>query len=420
MIHPEQQLEMHPSASIMEGIELTSEGYIGQFQQYTLKSVYQPIFSFAHDSPIGYEALLRVTDMNNKNIPPSLFFSNINSQNELFFVEKTSRTLHILNFFLEDTKNALLFININPKLIDNLNCLKLLLELLNEYNISPTRIVIEFVEESFSDVDIMIKATNYLRQSGCLIAIDDFGAGHSNFNRIWDFRPDIVKLDKSLIQRIRKDPYFHRPIANLIELLHESKSLVLIEGIEDEYDSNLAHELDVDLHQGYFLGYPKRFSEHHETHNHFVTKHNNLNVKSDRILKYNILSKQLEFMFRQAVMNSTVKNITLEEVCISLLNYPYTLLCYALDGNGYQIGNSLYGNHSSQNINNRFRKISNNTRVNWSRRSYFQRAIAEPMMIHSSRPYLSLTSQKLCITLSMAITTGDKTLVLCCDVKVPE
>ena len=419
MIPPEQQLEMHPSANIMEGIELTSEGYVGQFQQYTLKSVFQPIFSFAHDSPIGYEALLRVTDLNNKNIPPSLFFSNIKSQNELFFLEKTSRTLHILNFFREDTKNALLFININPKLIDNLNCLKLLLELLNEYNIPPTRIVIEFVEESFSDVDIMIKATDYLRQSGCLIAIDDFGAGHSNFNRIWDFRPEIVKLDKSLIQRIRKDSYFHRPIANLVELLHESKSLVLIEGIEDEYDSNLAHELDVDLHQGYFLGYPKQLSEQHGIQNPFIKEFNKINVKNDRVLKYDILSEQLEFMFRQAVMNSTVENISLENACDSLLNYPYVLLCYALDGNGYQIGNSLYGKHSLQNINYRFGKTGKNTRVNWSRRSYFQQAINEPMVIHSSRPYLSLTSAKLCITLSMAITTEDKTLVLCCDVKVP-
>ena len=36
---------------------------------------------------------------------------------------------------------------------------------------------------------------------GCLIAIDDFGAGHSNFERIWDLEPDSVKLDRSLVSR---------------------------------------------------------------------------------------------------------------------------------------------------------------------------------------------------------------------------
>ena len=417
MIPPEQQLEMHPSANIMEEIENTSTGYIGHFQKHTLKSVFQPIFSFAHNAPIGYEALLRITDINNNNIPPSLFFSSLKSQNELFFLENISRTLHIFNFFQKDTNNAFLFININPRLINNLSCLKQLLELLNEHNIPPTRIVIEFVEESFEDVDVMIKATDYLRQSGCLIAIDDFGAGHSNFNRIWDFRPDIVKLDKSLIQRIRKDSYFHRPIANLVELLHESKSLVLIEGIEDEHDSNLAHHLDVDLHQGYFLGHPKQLSSPNEVRNHFTKEFTKSDITNNRALKYDIMSEQLEFMFRQAVMNSTVKNISLEEVCDSLLNYPYVLLCYLLDENGYQVGQSLHGKHSLQNTKYRFGKQGKNTQVNWSRRSYFQRAIDQPMVIHSSRPYLSLTSQELCITLSMAINTENKSIILCCDVK---
>ncbi len=36
---------------------------------------------------------------------------------------------------------------------------------------------------------------------GCLLAIDDFGAGHSNFERVWNLKPDIVKLDRTLLVR---------------------------------------------------------------------------------------------------------------------------------------------------------------------------------------------------------------------------
>ena len=415
----QKEVGLHSNYNLIEQMELTSDGYIGYFQQYTLRSVFQPIFSFAHDTPIGYEALLRATDSNNKNISPSLLFSNTEPPDELFLLEQLSRTLHVLNFFHKNSHNALLFLNFNPRLINNsINCLNQFFELLNNYSISPTRIVIEFVEESFTELNIMTKAISFLRQNGCLIAIDDFGAGHSNFNRIWDFMPDIVKLDKTLIKRIREDGYFQRPITSLVELLHESKSLVLIEGIEDEYDADIAHELDVDFHQGYFFGYPKQLSSAHEMKNHYVKKANKTFTNNKNQYKTTILSEQLEFMFRQAVMN-THANISLEKACDELLNYPYVLICYLLDENGYQIGNSIYGKHSPSKLNYRFGKLGDNTGVNWSRRTYFQRALSEPMVIQITRPYLSLTSATPCVTLSMAINKKNKTYILCCDVKIP-
>ena len=418
MLDIKHQLKKYPPVDLKELIEITPDGFIAYFQQYKLKSVFQPIFSFAHDAPIGYEALLRTTDINNQAIPPIDLFSNIVIQDELTQLEQLSRTLHILNFFRENTNNALLFLNINPRLIQNSNnCLKQLLELLNEYDIPPTRIVIEFVEESFTDINIMIKATNYLRQSGCLIAIDDFGAGHSNFNRVWDLRPDIVKLDKSLINRIREDSYFQRPITNLVELLHESESLVLIEGVEDANDADIAHELGVDFHQGFFFGHPKQLSFSKNRHNYYLKGANERTLRNKIPSNSNKLSEQLNFLFRQAVMNS-YSDINLNQSCEGLLNHPSTLLCYILDEAGYQIGDSVHGAHSTHNLDNRFGKIGMTSGVNWSRRNYFQRALSEPMVIQSTQPYLSITSAKMCVTLSMATHIENKTYILCCDVKV--
>lgn len=415
MTNKEHQLEILPPAKT---IELTSEGYMGYFQQYTLTSVFQPIFSFAHNSPIGYEALLRSTDINGQAIPPNVLFASIGNKTELLELEKTSRTIHILNFFREDTNNALLFLNITPRLISNCYpCLKQMFELLNDHNIPPTRIVIEFLEESDVDTEALIKVSNYLHQNGCLIAIDDFGAGHSNFNRVWDLRPDIVKLDKSIVQKVKQNSWFLHPIINLVELLHESESLVLIEGIEDKEDAELAHTLNVDLHQGYFLGYPLPLSSVNDKENYYLTNHNEIYPKQTSTRSDHILTEDLKFLFYQSA-TGTQATFNLSESCEGLLNHPNVMLCYLLNEKGYQIGTPVFGEHVLQNLNYRYGTLGNSEGVNWSRRIYFKRALSDLLVMQITRPYLSLTSGQLCITLSIAIKTENNKYVLCCDVKL--
>ena len=414
------QLSLIPEVDIMQQVEITDSAVIGHFQDYRIHSVFQPIYSFAHAAPIGYEALLRAVDNSGQQVSPLELFSRITEQHELLELEQLSRTLHILNFIREDTQDAWLFLNINPRLMNNCkNCLQQLLELLNDYNFSPTRIVIEFVEESISESNDLAKTANYLRQNGCLTAIDDFGAGHSNFNRVWDLRPNIVKLDKSIIIRAREDLWFRRIIVNLVELLHESESLVLVEGIENAIDADLAHELNADLHQGYFFGYPKALPFSQDNYNHYLDTFNKTSQGKKDVLKENIISEQLQFLFRQAAMGIQPA-INLSQACEGLLNYPYVILCYLLDEEGYQIGHSLFGQHSPHTLDTRYRSLGNTKGANWSRRIYFKRAMAEPITIQYTRPYLSLINAQLCTTLSMAIEVNNKTYVLCCDIKLPK
>ena len=414
------QLNLIPDVDIMQQIKTTDSEVIGYFQEYQIQSVFQPIYSFAHAAPIGYEALLRATDKNGEAVSPLELFSRITEQHELLELEQLSRTLHVLNFIREDTQDAWLFLNINPRLINSCkSCLQQLLGLLNDHNFSPTRIVIEFVEESISEINDLTKTADYLRQNGCLTAIDDFGAGHSNFNRVWDLRPNIVKLDKSIILRTREDLWFRRVIINLVELLHESESLVLIEGIETAIDADLAHELNADLHQGYFFGRPKALPFTPDDYNHYLKILNKTSQYKNDVLKENIISEQLQFLFRQAAMGIQTA-IKLEQACEGLLNYPYVILCYLLDEDGYQTGHSLFGQHNPHTLDTRYRSLGNTKGANWSRRIYFKRAIAEPLSIQYTRPYLSLINAQLCTTISMAIEIQDKTYVLCCDIKLPK
>ena len=113
------QLSLIPEVDIMQQVEITDSAVIGHFQDYRIHSVFQPIYSFAHAAPIGYEALLRAVDNSGQQVSPLELFSRITEQHELLELEQLSRTLHILNFIREDTQDAWLFLNINPRLMNN-------------------------------------------------------------------------------------------------------------------------------------------------------------------------------------------------------------------------------------------------------------------------------------------------------------
>jgi EAL domain-containing protein (putative c-di-GMP-specific phosphodiesterase class I) len=88
---------------------------------------------------------------------------------------------------------------------------------------------------------------SHFRQLGCLIAIDDFGAGHSNFDRIWDLQPDIVKIDRRLIQDAGHSRRVERILTGIVSLLHEAGSLVVVEGVETEDEALVAIAANADM-----------------------------------------------------------------------------------------------------------------------------------------------------------------------------
>ena len=96
-----------------------------------------------------------------------------------------------------------------------------------------------------------------LRQRGFLVVLDDVGAGHSNLDRIPLIRPDIIKIDRSLITGVDADFYKQETFKSLVSLSRRIGALVVAEGIETEREAVAALELGADLLQGYFLGRPQ-------------------------------------------------------------------------------------------------------------------------------------------------------------------
>ena len=111
-------------------------------------------------------------------------------------------------------------------------------------------------EQAISDPEAMRRDLARLRDRGALIALDDAGSGYSGLQRLLGLRPELMKLDRSLIDGIDKDEAKRACVEMLIVLASRLDSWLLAEGIEQPGELRELINLGVPLAQGYLLGKP--------------------------------------------------------------------------------------------------------------------------------------------------------------------
>lgn len=89
------------------------------------------------------------------------------------------------------------------------------------------------------------------------LAVDDFGSGSNDMTAVEKYKPQIVKLDRSLISDIDADEQKRTQCKEYIDIFHEKGILALGEGIETKGELDVLLELGIDLLQGFYLGMPE-------------------------------------------------------------------------------------------------------------------------------------------------------------------
>lgn len=392
-----------------------------RFQDYLVQSAFQPIFSFAHGRPVGFEALARARTADGVAVSPGQLFGSASTLESAVFLDRLLRALHLANFSGPAYEKAWLFLNISPATVVNgRQWGPFFKEMLQTFGMPPQRIVVEITETETPDECALETAAQYYKDIGCLVAIDDFGAGHSNFNRIWRLKPDIIKLDRQMVAQAAQDPAARRGLLGIAGLLHEIGALVLAEGIETEEEARVVVQAEVDLLQGYFLQRP------------FIGPPPNL----DRRTRFDTIRRAI---FQQAREDEDDFHLSMKgyreafgrvaerladgeafpESARTLLTLPSVIRAYLLDGDGSQIGENLTACDRVARRDPRHQPLGAVSGANWMHRHYFRRAMTNPTTIQVSRPYLSLTDPRMCLTLSRAVRRGGDFAVLCCDLEVP-
>lgn len=154
--------------------------------------------------------------------------------------------------------NTELSINISVTDIEKTFTREKIFDLLEEYHSDAHRIVFELLEdEDVKDFNIIKDFIRHVKNQGVKIAIDDFGSGYSNFERLLEFEPDILKIDGSLIKNIVQDTYSKSIVETIVLFAKKQNIKTIAEYVENEEIFNILKDLGVDYSQGYYFGKPE-------------------------------------------------------------------------------------------------------------------------------------------------------------------
>ena len=126
--------------------------------------------------------------------------------------------------------------------------------------VPPERIVLELTEHTrVADYRAFVSAVEPLRSAGMRLAVDDAGSGFASFNHVLELRPEVIKLDISLIRGIDLDPAKQALARALLGFGAEALDTTFVaEGIETRGELDALRRLGFQNGQGFILGRPSR------------------------------------------------------------------------------------------------------------------------------------------------------------------
>ncbi|RXJ86534.1 EAL domain-containing protein [Arcobacter sp. CECT 8985] len=218
---------------------------------------FQPIVDMKDSSIFGYEALVRGVMPNGDLVYPDVLFEK-SARNDMDFNFDRLCRENALKTTAVKKVDAKVFINFIPTTIyDPKFCLASTVKWAKQLEFDPKNIVFEVVEtQKVKDINHLKIILNYYREQGFLIALDDVGEGYSSLNMIIDLKPDIIKVDRNIIDNIDKDEMKRSVYRALRILAMENDIKILAEGVETANELATVKSIGVDYAQGYFFAKP--------------------------------------------------------------------------------------------------------------------------------------------------------------------
>jgi len=221
----------------------------------TIVAFYQPIINNSTGKVEKYECLARIED-DDEIISPFHFLEAAKLTGNTSYITKAI----IVQSFKKFANTSYEFsINITSEDLGLHYLETYLLKQVSKYNIDPSRVVLEILEEisSIGD-DNILDQLNSLRMNGFQIAIDDFGAENSNFSRLLEIDPEYIKIDGSFIKNILTDEKSQIIVDAIIMVCKKRDIKIIAEYIHSEEVQKKVKELGINYSQGFYFGAPSQ------------------------------------------------------------------------------------------------------------------------------------------------------------------
>ena len=233
----------------------------GAWDRGELRLVYQPIYRMSDRQMVGVEVLLRWQHPALGAIPPSIFIE-VAEQSGLIEVigPKVLRAacLDAVQWPHVQGEQALFVsVNVSPRQLRSGDMADTVARCLRESGLPPARLHLELTETAvIGDEMLAASLLDKLHRTGVKVWLDDFGTGFSGLSHLRQVPADGVKIDKSFVSDLQRDPDDLALTTAIIAMAHSLGITVVAEGIEHEGQFNLLRERGCDLGQGYWFSRP--------------------------------------------------------------------------------------------------------------------------------------------------------------------
>lgn len=226
------------------------------FSQY-----YQPQFDINTGKLRGFEALIRWTDAELGNIPPSIFIP---------IAEETGLIIPIGRWILRTAVKTLktwqekfhfdgvMSVNISPIQLLQDNFIEELDEIVKNEKIDPTLLEIEITEGVFiHKMEETVEKLKAIRERGIRVSLDDFGTGYSSLSYLQSLPLNTLKIDKSFINDITSADGVQANItSSIIKMVGKMGLETIAEGVEYPEQLDLLTHFKCNIVQGFLRGKP--------------------------------------------------------------------------------------------------------------------------------------------------------------------
>jgi len=149
-------------------------------------------------------------------------------------------------------------VNFSPQELRNPALVKKIEWELDRFDLAAGRLSVEILETvvALSPDDTVVRNIAGLSKLGCQIDLDDFGTGHASISSIRRFDVQRLKIDRSFVMKVDRDPEQQRMVAAILTMAEQLGLATLAEGVETAGEHSMLAQLGCGHVQGYGLGRP--------------------------------------------------------------------------------------------------------------------------------------------------------------------
>ena len=214
---------------------------------------FQPILNLRTNEIEKFETLMRIKKENGNYYVPAEFLevakhSKIYSKLSMSLIQKAFETFQI--------SSSGFSINLSYLDMTNIVTTTFIIEKLEEFNVGPW-VIFEILEsDGIENYEAIAKFIDQVKSYGAKIAIDDFGAGYSNFERLTELRVDFIKIDGSLIKNIHQNEETKIIVKTIVNFAKELNIKTIAEYVHSNEVLMCVNEIGIDYAQGFYIGKP--------------------------------------------------------------------------------------------------------------------------------------------------------------------